>query len=107
MQMKNLQAHLPELEADTQVVGVSMDSPFANKAFADSVGVKFPIASDWFNDGKVTKDVFGIYNEKYKAANRVNYLIGKDGKVLEVQQGNEAIDPTKLVDTCKARRLKE
>src|SRR3954462_3254098 len=105
--MKNLQAHLPELEKDTQVVGVSMDSPFANKAFADQVGVKFPIASDWFNEGKVTRDVFGIYNDKYKAARRVNYLIGKDGKVLEIQEGSEAIDPTKIVDACKARRLKE
>jgi peroxiredoxin len=105
--MKNLQAHLPELEADTQVVGVSMDSPFANKEFADKVGAKFPIASDWFNDGKVTKDIFGIYSDKYKAARRINYLIGKDGKVLEIQEGDEAIDPTKLVDACKARRLKE
>ena len=105
--MKNLQAHLPELEADTQVVGVSMDSPFANKEFADKVGAKFPIASDWFNDGKVTKEIFGIYNDKYKAARRINYLIGKDGKVLEIQEGAEAIDPTKLVDACKARRLKE
>jgi peroxiredoxin len=105
--MKNLQSHLPELEADTQVVGVSMDSPFANKAFADKEGIKFPIASDWFNNGSVTKDVFGIYNDKYKAARRVNYLIGKDGKILEIQEGNEAVDPTKIVDACKARRLKE
>ncbi|HTK94028.1 MAG TPA: redoxin domain-containing protein [Terriglobales bacterium] len=105
--MKALQSHLPELEADTQVVGVSMDSPFANKKFADEVGAKFPIASDWFNEGKVTKDVFGIYSDKYKAARRVNYLIGKDGKVLEIQQDKDAIDPTKLVDACKAKRLKD
>jgi peroxiredoxin (alkyl hydroperoxide reductase subunit C) len=104
--MKNLQAHLSELEGDTQVLGVSMDSPFANKAFADKEGIKFPIASDWFNEGKVTKEVFGVYSDKYKAARRLNYLIGKDGKVLEIQEGNEAVDPTKIVDACKARRLK-
>jgi peroxiredoxin (alkyl hydroperoxide reductase subunit C) len=105
--MKALQSHLPELQADTQVVGVSMDSPFANKAFADKEGIQFPIASDWFNEGKVTRDVFGIYNEKYKAARRVNYLIDKEGKVAEIQLDKDAIDPTKLVDACKARRLKE
>jgi len=33
--------------ADTQVLGVSMDSPFANKAFADQIGVTFPLLSDW------------------------------------------------------------
>jgi len=105
--MQNLQAHLSELEADTQVVGVSMDSPYANKAFADKENIKFPIASDWFNNGTVTKEIFGIYSDKYKAGRRVNYLIGKDGKVLEIQDGNEAIDPTKIVDACKARRLKQ
>ena len=105
--MKNLQAHLSELEGDTQVLGVSMDSPFANKAFADKEGITFPIASDWFDEGKVTKETFGIYSDKYKAARRVNYLIGKDGKVLEIQEGNEAVDPSKIVDACKARRLKK
>ena len=105
--MKALQSHLPELQADTQVVGVSMDSPFANKAFADKEDIKFPIASDWFNEGKVTKEVFGIYSEKYKAARRINYLIGKDGKVIAIQEDKDAIDPTKLVDACKAKRLKE
>lgn len=106
--MQNLQQNLATLEAsDTQVVGVSMDSPFANKAFADQIGAKFPIASDWFNGGSVTKDVFGIYSDKSRTARRVNYLIGKDGKVAEIQVDKEAIDPTQLVNACKARKLKE
>ena len=38
--MKNFQANLKRLEAtDTQVLGVSMDSPFANHAFAEQIGV--------------------------------------------------------------------
>jgi peroxiredoxin len=37
--MKALQQNLKQLEgADTQVLGVSMDSPYANKAFADQIG---------------------------------------------------------------------
>ena len=79
--MKNLQANLKRLEdSDTQVLGVSMDSPFANKAFADQIGVTFPIVSDW--GGDVTRK-YGLYVEKYKAARRVNFLIGKDGKIME------------------------
>ena len=39
--MKNFQQNLKALEAaDTQVLGVSMDSAFANKAFADQIGVE-------------------------------------------------------------------
>ncbi|HYN14839.1 MAG TPA: redoxin domain-containing protein [Terriglobales bacterium] len=41
-QMRNFQQNLTKLEAtDTQVLGVSMDSPFANKAFADQNGITF------------------------------------------------------------------
>ena len=102
--MKNFQQNLHKLEAaDTQVLGVSMDRPFANKAFADQIGVTFPLLSDW--GGEVTHD-YGLYVDKYKAARRVNFLIGKDGKILEEQIDKEAIDPTKIVSACERHKLK-
>ena len=102
--MKAFQQNLKQLEAaDTQVLGVSMDSPFANKAFADQIGVTFPLLSDW--GGEVTRK-YGIYTDKYKAARRVNFLIGKDGTILEEQIDSEAIDPTKLVAACERHKLK-
>ena len=101
--MKNFQQNLKKLEAtDTQVLGVSMDSPFANKAFADQIGVTFPLLSDW--GGDVTHK-YGIYVDKYKAARRVNFLIGKDGKILETQVDKEAIDPTKIVAACERHKV--
>jgi mycoredoxin-dependent peroxiredoxin len=102
-QMKNFQQNLAKLEAaDTQVLGVSMDSPFANKAFADQIGVTFPLLSDW--GGDVTHK-YGVYVDEYKAARRINFLIGKDGKILEEQLDKEAIDPTKIVDACQRPRV--
>jgi peroxiredoxin (alkyl hydroperoxide reductase subunit C) len=101
--MKNFQQNLQKLEAAyTQVLGVSMDSPFANKAFADQIGVTFPLLSDW--GGDVTHK-YGIYVDKYKAARRVNFLIGKDGKILETQVDKEAIDPTKIVAACERHKV--
>ena len=103
--MKNFQQNLKKLEAaDTQVLGVSMDSPFANKAFADSIGVTFPLLSDW--GGEITHK-YGIYSDKYQAARRVNFLIGKDGRILEEQIDNAAIDPSKIVDACARPKLKQ
>ena len=102
--MKNFQKNLQKLEAtDTQVLGVSMDSPFANKAFADQIAVTFPLLSDW--GGDVTHQ-YGVYVDRYKAARRVNFLIGKDGTILEEQIDNSAIDPTKIVDACERPKLK-
>lgn len=100
--MRNFQQNLEKLEAaDTQVLGVSMDSQFANKAFAEKIGVSFPLLSDW--GGDVTRK-YGIYNDKYKAARRVSYLIDKQGKVAEMQVDQEAIDPTKIVTSCERRK---
>ncbi len=101
--MKAFQLNLQKLEAaDTQVLGVSMDSPYANKAFADSIGVTFPLLSDW--GGDITHQ-YGVYLDKYKAPRRINFLIGKDGKILEEQLDSAAIDPTKIVDACERKKV--
>ena len=102
--MKNFQQNLQKLEAtDTQVLGVSMDSPFANKAFADQIGVTFPLLSDW---GGETTHKYGVYVDEYKAARRVNFLIDKDGKIAEVDVDRDAVDPAKLVDVCERKKQK-
>src|ERR1700731_2618416 len=102
--MKAFQKNPKPLEAaDTQVLGVSMDSPFANKAFADQIGVTFPLLSDW--GGELTHQ-YGVYVDKYKAARRVNFLVGKDGKILQEQVDKEAIDPSKIVSACERHKLK-
>ena len=101
--MQNFQQNLSKLEAaDTQVLGVSMDSSFSNKAWAEKIGVTFPLLSDW--GGDVTKQ-YGLYNPKYRAARRVNYVIDKNGKVVEMQLDSEAIDPTHIVDACQTKKL--
>jgi len=103
--MQNFQQNMEKLEAaDTQVLGISMDSPFSNKAWAEKINISFPLLSDW--GGDVVRK-YGIYNPKYKAARRVNYLIDKDGKVLDMQLDSEAIDPTKIVNICEVHKPKK
>jgi peroxiredoxin (alkyl hydroperoxide reductase subunit C) len=86
-----------------------MDSPFANKAFADQTGVTFPLLSDI--GGRVIKE-YGLYKEydkfnaKIPGARRATYLIDTDGKVVEMQIDAEAIDPTKTVTMCERRKPK-
>ncbi len=108
--MRSFQENLAKLEAsDTQVLGVSMDSPFANKAFADQTGVTFPLLSDI--GGKVSTE-YGLYKEydkfntKIPAARRATYLIDTNGKVVEMQIDAEAVDPTKTVTLCERRKAK-
>lgn len=109
--MKAFQQNLQKLEAaDTQVLGVSVDSPFANQAWGRSMGVTFPLLSDM--GGNVIKE-YGL-SKTYKpmgvpieSARRATFLIGKDGRIKNIQVDSDAVDPTKTVEACQARRLKE
>ena len=108
--MRNLQANYKKLEdAETQVVGVSMDSPYANKAFAEQTNVSFPLLSDM--GGQIVRE-YGLckeydkYNTKLPGARRATYLIDTNGKVVEMQVDADAIDPTKTVVACERRKHK-
>lgn len=103
--MKAFQASLPKLEGtDTQVLGVSIDSPFANHAFALENGITFPILGDM--DGTAIKAyglerVFQIQGVPMRSARRATFLIDKEGKVTATQVDSEAVDPTKIIDACQ------
>ena len=105
--MKAFQASLGKMEgADTQVLGVSVDSPFANHAFALQNGITFPLLGDM--DAKAIK-AYGLDKEydlagnKIISARRATFLIDKEGKVVEEQVDKDAVDPTKIVDACQLR----
>jgi peroxiredoxin len=102
--MQAFQQNLQKLEAaDTQVLGVSMDSSFSNAAWAEKIGVTFPLLSDW--GGDVTKE-YGLFNPQYKAARRATFLIDREGKIVEMQVDRDAVDPTAIVTSCERRKLK-
>ena len=108
--MKAFQQNLAKLEgADTQVLGVSMDSPFANFNFAQQNGITFPLLSD--REGNVVKEYglekeYTIQGQKMMSARRATFLIDKFGKVIEEQVDSEAVDPTKVVEACERQKLR-
>ena len=96
--MKAFQANMAKLEgADTQVLGVSIDSPFANHAFAVQNGVTFPILGDM---SATAIKAYGLEKEVHiggatmVTARRATFLIDKEGKIIEEQVDSEAVDPT-------------
>lgn len=106
--MKAFQANLAKVEgSDTQVLGVSVDSPFANHAFATQNGITFPLLGDM--DAKAIKE-YGLEKDSHiggvtiTSARRATFLIDKEGKVVEEQVDSEAIDPTRIVDACQLKR---
>ncbi len=96
--MKAYQADIAKFDSmDTQVFGLSVDSPFANREFAKQIGVTFPLLSDIKHS--VVKD-YGIFNEDGGYGNRATFVIDKDGIIQHIDEGNVAIDPTSAEDAC-------
>lgn len=73
--------------ADTQILAVSCDHFFANRAFADRDGLAFPILSDFWPHGEVAT-AYGTFDEGSGAPNRGTYVIDLEGVVRwKVQVG--------------------
>jgi peroxiredoxin len=81
-QLRDSMATFNSLNA--KVVGISIDSPFANKAFADANKITFPLLSDLAK--AVSKQVSGLYENfamlnGYTASKRSVFVLNKDGVV--------------------------
>jgi peroxiredoxin len=65
-------------EFEVAYFAASTDPVEKNSEFAKSLGADYPILSD--PDGTVST-TYGIYNADRKAAKRVTFYVGKDGKI--------------------------
>jgi len=82
---------------NTVLLGMSVDSTWANAAFADKLGVKFNILSDASRE--ISKS-YGVYNERGLVANRSTFVIDKNGVVQKEFLAAEALDPAKSLEAC-------
>ena len=71
----------PEIEAKgVDLVGISVDSFFAHKAFQEKLGFDTTLLSDFEPKGEVAR-AYGSYVEKMGFANRTLVLVDEEGKV--------------------------
>jgi mycoredoxin-dependent peroxiredoxin len=76
---------------NTEVLGISANAPFSQKAFADYAKIAYPLLSD--RDGKVM-EAFGAYDEPRRVAKRAYVIIDKEGVVryLSIRPSNTEKD---------------
>ena len=71
----------PEIEGKgVELVGISVDSFFAHKAFQEKLGIDTRLLSDFEPKGEVAR-AYGSYVEKMGFANRTLVLVDEDGRV--------------------------
>jgi len=82
---------------NAQVVGISVDSPFANKGFATANGLAFPLLSDYGRT--VSRTYAGVYEDfgglkGYAASKRAAFVLDAQGVVRYVWvTDNPGVEP--------------
>ena len=69
--------------ADVEVLGISVDSLWAHKAFAAQQGIQYPLLADFHPKGAVAEK-YGVYLAEKGISARTAFIIGKDGKIKDV-----------------------
>lgn len=65
---------------DAEVLGVSVDSVWSHKAFADKMGIKYSLLADFHPKGAMSEK-YGVYLGDKGITGRAIVIVGKDGKV--------------------------
>jgi peroxiredoxin Q/BCP len=72
---------------DTEIVGVSPDSPASKAKFAAKYGLDLALAAD---EAKSTLEAYGVwaeksmYGRKYMGVERTTYLIDREGRIARI-----------------------
>ena len=83
------------------MLGISLDSQERNLKFATETGATFPLLSD--TEKQVAK-AYGVLNFTRLFANRVTFVIDKDGIIRHIDEGSDAIDPSGAMQACELPR---
>jgi len=60
-----------------------VDPPETNKAFAQSLGVDYPLLSD---PTKKVAQAYGVVDEDQDSASRWTFYIGVDGRIIDIDK---------------------
>jgi peroxiredoxin len=82
---------------NTAILGISVDSAWANAAFADKLEAQFPILSDAKRD--ISRS-YGVFDEQNNIARRTTFIIDREGLVQKVLMAQEALDPAHALEAC-------
>lgn len=81
---------------NVQLVAISCDPMFAQRAFAEKEGYKFPVLSDFWPHGAIAK-AYGVFEEAQGCAIRGTFVIDKEG-ILRWQVVNGMGDARNILD---------
>ena len=77
---------------DVQVLAISTDTAQSLKAWSLAQGYTFPLLSDFWPHGEVAR-AYGVFNEALGCAMRGTFVIGKDGRIVDMFESPDLATP--------------
>jgi peroxiredoxin len=78
--------------AEAQLLAISCDTRFAQQQWAQAQGFDFPVLSDFWPHGDVSR-AYGVFNDQLGAANRATFVIDKEGMIIDVFESPNLATP--------------
>ena len=85
---------------NAEVLGVSVDSPEHNRAWAEKAALPFRLLSDVSPKGQVGK-AFGVWDDTWGFEARATFVLDAHGVVRFVDADSLALDPGRAVDAVR------
>ena len=87
-------------ELGAEVLGVSVDDVESHRRFTQKFNIPFPLVAD--ADAKIA-ETYGVYNEKWKMARRVTFLIDEQGNIARIfDPVKPDVHPKEVLDALEA-----
>jgi mycoredoxin-dependent peroxiredoxin len=67
-------------QLNAQVLGISVDSAWSHKAYAEKMRIEYPLLADFQPRGAVGSQ-YGVYLADKGITGRAIFIVGKDGKI--------------------------
>ena len=78
-ELSDVRDRLPDFVSDdVQLVALSCDPMFTLRAFADADDLKFPLLSDFWPHGEVSR-AYGVFDDEKGCSTRSTFIVDKDG----------------------------
>jgi peroxiredoxin len=65
---------------DTEVLAISCDPVYSLRVFADQDGLNFPLLSDFWPHGEVSR-AYDVFDERKGCPRRSSYVVDKEGRL--------------------------
>lgn len=89
-------------KSEMRVFGISTDSIESHERFKKDYGLPFELLSD--SKGDISR-LYGVYNRLFRVANRVTFILDRDGTILSITKN--MFMPKTHINVAKSISLRE